>query len=106
MEGVHCPVMCGGPCDGRSCVMEERLKCALRRYYKYSEFRSGQPAGCPRKRCLATGSGKSCMFLAPLAISDIAMAVIISPLNGLMDEQVCAIYFGRMCTNWLLGITD
>ena len=55
---------------------------------------------------LATGSGKSCMFLAPLAISDIAMAVIISPLNGLMDEQVCAIYFGRMCTNWLLGITD
>ena len=43
-------------------------------------------------RLAATGSGKSlCMLLAPLAISDIAMAVVISPLNGLMDEQVCAI---------------
>ena len=28
------------------------------------------------------------MFLAPLASSDSAMAVIVSPLNGLMDEQV------------------
>lgn len=28
------------------------------------------------------------MFLAPLAISSTAMAIVISPLNGLMDEQV------------------
>ena len=38
---------------------------------------------------LATGSGKSlCIFLAPLATSGSAMAVIVSPVNGLMDEQV------------------
>lgn len=101
MEGVHCPVICGSPCDGSSCVMEERLKYALQRYYKYSEFRSGQLEsllpivhGKDVFVRLATGSGKSlCMFLAPLAISDIAMAVVISPLNGLMDEQVCIIFW-------------
>ena len=38
---------------------------------------------------MATGAGKTlCIFLAPLASSD-GMAVVISPLNGLMDEQVC-----------------
>ena len=38
---------------------------------------------------MATGAGKSlCMFLAPLAVSECAMGVIISPLNGLMDQQV------------------
>ena len=40
---------------------------------------------------MATGAGKSlCMFLAPLSISELAMGVIISPLNGLMDQQVHA----------------
>ena len=39
--------------------------------------------------CLATGSGKSlCMLLAPLTASNTAMAVIVSLLNGLVDEQV------------------
>ena len=38
---------------------------------------------------------------APLAISDIAMAVVISPLNGLSRF---ALYFGTMCKKWhLLG---
>ena len=38
---------------------------------------------------MATGAGKSlCMFLAPLSVSEHAMGVIISPLNGLMDQQV------------------
>jgi len=38
---------------------------------------------------IATGGGKSlCMFLAPLASSSSAIAVVISPLIGLMDEQV------------------
>ena len=40
---------------------------------------------------MATGAGKSlCMFLAPLSISELVMGVIISPLNGLMDQQVHA----------------
>lgn len=39
---------------------------------------------------MATGAGKSlCIFLAPLAGRSDGMAVVISPLNGLMDEQVC-----------------
>ena len=40
---------------------------------------------------MATGAGKSlCMFLAPLSVSERAVGVIISPLNGLMDQQVYA----------------
>ena len=39
---------------------------------------------------MATGAGKSiCMFSVPLAYSSSAIAVIFSPLNALMDEQVC-----------------
>ena len=39
---------------------------------------------------MATGAGKSiCMFSVPLAYSSSATAVIFSPLNALMDEQVC-----------------
>ena len=35
------------------------------------------------------GSGKSiCMYLPPLAYSDVGMGVVISPLNALMDQQV------------------
>ena len=38
---------------------------------------------------MATGAGKSlCMFLAPLAAWENGIGVVISPLNGLMDEQV------------------
>ena len=38
---------------------------------------------------MATGCGKSlCMFLPPLVYGERAVAVIISPLVGLMDEQV------------------
>lgn len=40
---------------------------------------------------MATGSGKSlCMFVPPMAVSHDSMAVIISPLNALMDQQVSA----------------
>lgn len=38
---------------------------------------------------MATGGGKSlCMYLASLASSTSAVGVVISPLVGLMDEQV------------------
>ncbi len=43
---------------------------------------------------MATGAGKSiCMFSVPLAYSSSAIAVIFSPLNALMDEQVCNFIF-------------
>ena len=87
--------MTGGPIEGADCVMSEKLKCALQKYYKHTEFRPGQLGsllpivhGKDVFVRLATGSGKSlCIFLVPLAVSDSAMTVI-SPLNGLMDEQV------------------
>lgn len=38
---------------------------------------------------MATGAGKSlCMFMVPLAQSNVAMGIVISPLISLMDEQV------------------
>ena len=96
VEGLRCPVMTGRPIDESGCVLTEKLKFALHKYYKYTEFRPGQlesllPVvhGKDVFVRLATGCGKSmCMFLVPLAVSNSAMAFIISPLNGLMDEQV------------------
>ena len=95
-ERLNCPVMTGGLVEGAGCIMPEKLKCALHKYYKHTDFRPGQLEsllpivhGKDVFVRLATGSGKSlCMFLVPLAVSDSAMAIIISPLNGLMDEQV------------------
>ena len=38
---------------------------------------------------MGTGSGKTlCMFLVPLAASNVATGLIISPLIGLMEQQV------------------
>ena len=93
-EGMQCPVLRGvedGVCD-----VKAKLYLALCSYFKFDEFRPGQleslvPVlhGKDVFIRLATGSGKSlCMFLAPLAGSGSATAVIVSPLNGLMDEQV------------------
>ena len=43
---------------------------------------------------MATGSGKSlCIFLAPLAVGESAVGVVISPLNALMEQQVRQISF-------------
>ena len=93
---MKCPVMASGAIEGVGCVVPEKLKCTLQKYYSYTQFRPGQlesllaiAHGKDVFVKLATGSGKSlCMFLLPLAISSTAMAIIISPLNGLMDEQV------------------
>ncbi len=47
---------------------------------------------------MATGSGKSlCMFLVPFSISDTAIGVIVSPLNGLMGEHVRMLLLFRPC---------
>ena len=69
---------------------------SLGSYFKLTNFRRGQLEGIlpvlHRKDAfirLPTGGGKSlCMFLVPLSISNSAVGVVISPLNGLMDEQV------------------
>ena len=92
--GLQCPVLAGSTDAG--CEMIVKLQSALHNYFKFEEFRPGQlesliPVvhGKDVFIRLATGSGKSlCIFLAPLAASNTAMVVIVSPLNGLMDEQV------------------
>lgn len=84
---------CGGD---ESCTCKSKLQDALRKYFGFSCFRPGQMEASlsvlHRKDVfvrMATGSGKSlCMFLGPLAKSDEAIGVVISPLSGLMDQQV------------------
>ena len=42
---------------------------------------------------MATGAGKSlCIYLVPLAVGTSAVGVVISPLNGLMDQQVSSLH--------------
>ena len=92
-----CP-LATGECDESSIVCNGRcrLEVALRAYFQLAIFRPGQldvllslVHGRDVFIQMATGAGKSlCMFLAPLAIGDSAIAVVISPLNALMDEQV------------------
>ena len=87
-----------GQCDAPSveCVWRSRLEVAMQRYFKFKSFRQGQlDALLPLVHGrdvfvrMATGAGKSlCMFLAPLAVGNSAIGVVISPLNALMDQQV------------------
>ncbi len=95
--------MAGNPvhsCHGsNTCLCNSKLREVLYRYFGFSTFRPGQMEaslailhGHDVFVRMATGSGKSlCMFLGPLAKSDMAMGVIISPLNGLMEQQVCSV---------------
>ena len=84
-------------CHGGDCLCELKLTQALQKYFGYTSFRPGQLEaslsmlhGHDVFVRMATGSGKTvCMFLGPLAMSSKAIAVVISPLNGLMEQQVC-----------------
>ena len=87
----HC---CQG---GQTCSCSSKLKDVMQQFFGYSTFRPGQLEaslsvlhGHDVFIQMATGSGKSlCMFLGPLAKSAEAIGVVISPLNGLMEQQVC-----------------
>ena len=97
--------VCGSACfttegnwqsGSTQCLAKEKLEAALLKYFKYTTFRPGQldallavMHGKDVLVRMATGAGKSlCMFLAPLALSETAVGVIISPLNCLMEQQV------------------
>lgn len=90
-----CPFVCGREVDVQ-CEAYTKATAALHTYFKYSNFRPGQldallPVlhGRDTFVCMATGAGKSmCIFLPPLAVGPDALGVVISPLNGLMDQQV------------------
>lgn len=93
--------LCSEECLARnvcldSCSGCRMIKCALQQYFKYSTFRPGQlealvPVihGNDVVVRMRTGGGKSlCMFLLPLAMSNNAIGIVVSPLKSLMDQQV------------------
>ena len=81
--------------------MYSKAVSALEKHFGYSSFRPGQlEAILPILHgkdvfvMMATGSGKSlCMFLPPLVCGTVAIAVIRSPLIGLMDELGMFLHF-------------
>ena len=74
------------------------METAVHNYFGFNSFLPGQlDAMLPAMHGkdvfvrLATGSGKTlCMFMVPLATSSLATGLIISPLIGLMEQQVHA----------------
>ena len=96
-RGVQCPLARDiNSQEETQCQVKSALKTTLEVYFHYDNFRPGQLAstlgsthGVDVFVRMATGAGKSlCLFLGPLAVSDAAMGIIISPLIGLMDQQV------------------
>ena len=87
MYSSSCPLL--GGCASTECA-------GKRSYFKFTSFRPGQLEtllpllhGKDAFARMATGARKSlCLFLAPLAIGERALGIIISPLNALMDQPV------------------
>ena len=80
----------------QNCEAYPKVARCLTAYFQFGEFRPGQLEtlmavlhGRDVFVRLPTGGGKSlCMFLVPLTHDPDTVGVIISPLIGLMDEQV------------------
>ena len=97
---IDFPVMASGmstipQMQGSSTSLERRVSESLMKYFKHSTFLPGQLESVPVLKGkdvfvrMATGSGKSlCMFLPALSSSEQAATVVISPSNGLMEQQV------------------
>ena len=91
-------------CTPDECRAQLRSQAALQNYFKYTHFRPGQlDAILPVQHGkdvfvqMATGSGKTlCMFIPVLAAHEEAMGIIVSPLSGLIDQQVLATSFLNM----------
>ena len=97
-------VLCNDQCQAwkngglsNACTAQNKLTDALRSYYGFTSFRPGQleallpvAHGQDTFVRMPTGGGKTlCMFLVPLSISCDAMGIFISPLVGLIQQQVC-----------------
>ena len=89
-----CPVWTGQL--GGQCGAQTKLERVLRDIFHHQYFRPGQleallavAHGKDAFVRMPTGGGKTlCMFLVPLSISSEAMGIVISPLVGLMEQQV------------------
>ena len=96
-----CPLSRGlsetGACSSTTqCCICDQLTTKLTEHFGYTTFRPGQRSavlsilhGNDVFVRMATGAGKSlCMFLPPLVASETSLAVVISPLVSLMNDQV------------------
>lgn len=80
------------------CTTESKLRHVLNSTFQHKEFLPGQleallavAHGRDVFVHMRTGGGKSlCMFILPLAFGGDAMGIIVSPLVGLMEQQVSA----------------
>ena len=92
----YCPSARGEVCVESPCNAYSNAQRALHSFFKWDSFRPGQLAavlpslhGRDVFVRMATAAGKSlCMYLVPLATGPDALGVVISPLIGLMDQQI------------------
>ena len=106
-----CPVWSNGSAlsCGEQCTVCQRLTDTLSLKFHHSSFRPGQleallavAHGKDVFVRMPTGGGKSmCMFLIPLCLGGDSLGVIISPLIGLIEQQVSCfiegIYNSQSC---------
>ena len=99
-----CALSCALPSGNNEAIDGQRSECrayaklfqALFDYFGHHTFRDGQMEsllpllhGKDVFAQMATGAGKSlCIFLGPLCSSRDAVGIVISPLTGLIEEQV------------------
>ena len=86
-------------CDlvGVRCVAYQKARDALTKHFKFVACRPGQFSASDTSTTWQGCTGKDgygsrkipVMYLVPLAMRTSAVGVVISPLNGLMDQQVC-----------------
>ena len=89
----------------QNCTAYQKAVNALETYFKFANFRPGQleavlPAlhGKDVFVRIPTGGGKSlCMYIVALSHEPHKVGVIVSPLIGLMDEQVRTLLYTRYC---------
>ena len=94
--GNECWAWANGTSSSRTCTVEKKLTKALSLCFGFTSFRSGQleallPVANGKDTFvhMPTGGGKSlCMFSMPLTVSSAAMGVVLSPLVGLIEQQV------------------
>ena len=109
-----CPVWLGGSTSSGSevCMAQQKLEGALHSTFRHTSFPPGQleallsiSHGKDVFVCMPTGGGKSlCMFLVPVSVGSGAIRIVISPLVGLIEQQVSTsiMHVVSVCILWLV----
>ena len=99
---------------GERCTAEFKLRHVLNSTFKHQQFLPGQleallPVAHGKDVFvhMRTGGGKSlCMFVLPLAFGGEAMGIIISPLVGLMEQQVSDLHASMWTIMCVVGVSS